>query len=339
MKSINWKKILRLLPGFIISIIAIFVLSKMTDFTKLVSAFSLLNPLVIVAGVILTILSSMARTQAWRTLLVSRVSFEKSFHILNIGFMLNNLFPLRTGEIGRALLMGKASKLGTFRVLSSIVIERSFDLVMAACFILTTLPFVVNADWARSLAIVVMVAVIFALICLFIIARNISPVSKFINRVGIKNKFLAKYLIPPINSLLLGLEALTSLKLLLLSIFWIILAWGIYLNATYLFLISFIDFHPVWLLIFLSGAVALGIAVPAAPGSIGVYEASFVAVLSLFQIVPSQSLAFALCLHFTNWITMTLLGVYGSMKLGYSFSELSMEIESKNTIVQEENTL
>lgn len=333
MKSSSWRQAWRWLPGILISTIALFLLFRMVTWKELVESFISITPMVGIAMVLMTILSSMARTQAWRILLGSRVKFWQSFYILNIGFMLNNLFPLRMGEIGRAVLMGKSSGQGTFHVLSTIVIERAFDLIIIAGMLLTTLPLVLGINWARPFAIGVMGAMLLGLSCLHLLARYKQNVSDWITRISEGSPLVKRIVIPRIGSLIEGLEALTSLRKMAKSVFWILVTWFFYNTVTFVILADFVPNPPYWWALFLNGALALGIAVPAAPGGIGVYEATTVGALSALQITTSQALAFALVMHLMNLITTSLLGIVGVTQLGYSFSDLISGIRSSQSSV------
>jgi uncharacterized protein (TIRG00374 family) len=331
MKSTLWRQVWRWLPGVVISTIALVVLFRMVSWQELVKSFSKLNPWVGLAAVLMTVFSSMARTQAWRILLGSREKFWRSFYILNIGFLLNNLFPLRMGEVGRAVLMGKSSGQGTFHVLSTIVIERIFDLVVVAGMLLTTLPLVLGSNWARPFAIGVMVAMLLGLFCLHLLARHKQKVADWMTKVSERSSLVKRVVVPRISSLLDGLEALTSLQKMVESVFWILVTWLFYNTVTFVVLANFLPQSPFWWALFLNGAVALGIAVPAAPGGIGVYEASVVGALTALQISTSQALAFALVIHLLNWITTFLMGLVGVTQLGYSFSDLTSGLQSSES--------
>lgn len=337
MKSTFWRQAWRWLPGVIISIIALVVLSRLVSWRELTQAFSSLSPTVVGAAVLLTILSTLARTQTWRILLGERARFSQAFHILNIGFLLNNILPLRSGEIGRAVLMGRSSGLGTFRVLSTIVIERSYDLAIAACFLLTTLPLALGVEWARPLAITVLILVILGFFSMYLLARFNKPVRRWIERLGGRAPLLERVIMPRVLSLLEGLQILTSARKMAESLFWIIMTWFLYVLATVLFLNAFVSNAPFWWVVYLNGAVALGVAVPAGPGNIGVYEASVVGALSIMHIPATQALAFAIAIHSINWITMSVLGVIGLSQLGYSFADVSSKIGNPATSLSETN--
>jgi uncharacterized membrane protein YbhN (UPF0104 family) len=116
-----------------------------------------------------------------------------------IGYLLNNVFPLRAGELGRALIMGRSSKLGPLHVLSTIVIERAFDLIMAAALLLSTLPLALSMDWARPVALGTLAVVILGLIFLFFIARNSEKVMIWVDRLAERWPWLEKYVVPRIE--------------------------------------------------------------------------------------------------------------------------------------------
>lgn len=326
MRSKKWKQAWSWLPGVLISVIALVVLFRLVSWQDLASAFSSLSPFVLIAGVGLTILSALARAQTWRILLGSRAPFLQTFHIVNIGFLLNNILPFRSGEIGRAVLMGRASGLGTFHVLSTIVIERSYDLAVAACFLLTTLPLALGLEWARPVALTVLGLVILGLFSLYLLARFNEPVSGWVTRFAERHAVIQRVALPRILALLEGLQALTSARKMAESIFWILAAWFLYIFVTFMFMGTFIPNPPFWWTIYLNGAVALGVAVPAGPGSIGVYEAAVVGALSILQVSTSQALAFAIAIHFTNWITMCVMGAIGLSQLGYSLADVSSKV-------------
>jgi uncharacterized protein (TIRG00374 family) len=136
----RWQEVRRWLPGLVISLIAIIVVLNVINWNELVHAVTSFNPLYVGLTVLATILFLLARGMAVKTLLEDKVTFKQAFFAVNIGYLLNNIFPLRAGEVGRAALLGKTSGLGMMHVLSTIVIERAFDLAIAAGMLLSTLP-------------------------------------------------------------------------------------------------------------------------------------------------------------------------------------------------------
>lgn len=326
MKHKSSIKYWRWLPGVAISIITLGILFRLVSWQDLKEAFSSIRPLVLVAGAGLTILSTLARVQTWRILLGSRPSFAQTFHIVNIGYLLNNILPFRSGELGRSVLMGRATGLGAFHVLSTIVIERTYDLAVACCFLLFTLPLALGLEAVRQTALAVAGVVALGLVCLFLAARFNEPIKAWITRQAEKHSFLQRVILPRALALLEGLQALNSARAIVQSLFWILTCWLLYVFVSWMFLGAFVPNPPFWWAFYLNGASALGVAVPAGPGSIGVFEATVVGALSLLQVSTSQALALGIALHFTNWVIMCILGAIGLSQLGYTLQEITSKV-------------
>src|SRR5690606_15468982 len=96
------------------------------------------------------------RAVRWRFMLNSGrtdnrgVSYSKVFHIQNIGYMLNNLLPFRLGDVARAVLIGNVPPLSISQGISTMVVERLFDLLFMVILFpftlvaVTTLPAEIN---------------------------------------------------------------------------------------------------------------------------------------------------------------------------------------------------
>ncbi|MEX1071747.1 MAG: lysylphosphatidylglycerol synthase transmembrane domain-containing protein [Anaerolineales bacterium] len=321
-KSKSGTSLARMLPGLLVTLVALAVLFYLVDLDALQTGFALADyrwlPLVVLAffGTLL------ARTQAWRTILEGRANFRESFLVLNQAYLLNNVLPFRLGELGRALLLSGRVGLSFWRVLSTVVVERVFDLGIAAGLLLATLPLVVGADWARPAALVAIVLVITGFVVLFIMANNPAGARRIVERLTKPLPKLQDWLSDKLVSFLEGLSALKDLRRFLAVAFWMLLAWFFNVAWYYVLLRSFMPVAP-WLWAFFSIAVAsLGVALPSSPGYVGVLEAAMVGSLSLFDVNPAISLAYALVAHVLYFIITGIIGVYGFWEQGQSLGEV-----------------
>ena len=137
------KDLWHILPGILISLIALALVFYFVDWHGFLDALKHANYSFYFLALLVYLISYFFRTWAWRSLLKEEVSFKKVFLTMNAGYLLNNILPFRLGELGRAFLLGHAG-LGFWRVFSTILIERSFDMILAAGLLLGTLPFVVR---------------------------------------------------------------------------------------------------------------------------------------------------------------------------------------------------
>lgn len=256
------------------------------------------------------------RGLAWRTLLQEKASYGAVFFTLNEGYLLNNILPFRLGEVGRAFLMGRKSHLGFWQVLSSILIERSLDLALAAGLLLITIPFVVGAEWALQGAALSGVVVLIGLSLLLLLARRRDWTEKRYRLLGERWPLIQKVGGERFPAFVSGLSVLTERGYFFKALVWMVLDWVIAVFQYYLVLLAFFPNAPILWAAFALGVAAIGIAAPSSPGAIGVLEAALVGALSLFNLDLSVALAFALTIHVMQYLLTGVLGAYGLAKDG-----------------------
>lgn len=317
-----WEKIKRWLPGVVISLIALYLVFSLANMNDLVGAFSTINPIFVGAAIICTILFCLVRAFAWRILLNRKATVGQAFFGINAGYLLNNLFPFRAGEIGRAILLGQTTGLGTFHVLSTIIIERTFDLAFAALLLLSSLPMALELEWAKPVAITTLILVIIGIIAMFLIARNTRTVHDWVIKGPGRIGFIKKHLVPYLDNLLDGLGALTQPQMFLSAVFWIAMSWLIGVTNYYIVILSINPNAPFWWGILIDSILAMGIAIPSAPAALGVFEASLVAALALVGINNTVALAYAVVMHFIQFAVTGILGMIGLMKEGRSLGSV-----------------
>jgi glycosyltransferase 2 family protein len=323
-----WRHTRRWLPGVIISLIALAILFRLSNWHDLGIALRNIQPIYVAIAITLTVFSLWTRSMAWRVLLEYRATVSQSFLIINEGYLLNNILPFRAGEIARAVFMGQASGLGTMYVLSTIVVERAFDLAMAAALLLTSLPWVLGASWAKTAAFITLSLVVCGLVIMYLMARNRASLKLWISRLAQRWSFVEKNIVPHISSLLDGLQVLTKPSQFLIAIFWIALSWVIWVGVHYVMLHTISPQVPFWWAMFIDGVLALGVAVPSAPAALGVFEAAIVGSLALLGVDQSTALAYAITMHFINFIVTGVIGLIGLIREGRSLSFIRGELQT-----------
>jgi glycosyltransferase 2 family protein len=309
---------LRWLPGVLISLVAIYILFRSVDWQNLGNAFKNLNLLILLIIIPLFFISMFFRTLEWRIVSGSKDTFWNMFLWLNVGYMANNILPFRVGEIVRAMFFGQSSNTGMFYGLSTIIIERVFDVGIAALLLFVSIPHIIGAAWAQMTSYIAMGLVVTALVFLAVLAYNRNAVKKWFEGLSAKSPFLQKHVQSRLASLLDGLKALTNWKIFLSSFLLLVMAWAIGLLEYMIVMRSFIPGASIWWGVFSLGVLAMGIAIPSAPANIGVFEAAVVAALSVVGVDPAKSLAFAIFVHFFHIIFQSLIGVIGVLKQGKS---------------------
>jgi glycosyltransferase 2 family protein len=314
------------LPGLIFSLLAIWILSRVVTWQQMVDALRRVDLWLFAPAIGLFILGIVTRALAWQTILQRKVSFRQAFFALNEGYLLNNIFPLRLGEFGRALLLGRASGLGMLPVLSSIVVERSYDLAISAGLLLATLPLALSMEWARPLAWVVMAAVIAGLVGLALASRYRVRLIEFATRRGIDRSKLGHWLLPKVETLLGGFGALNDPRLFALSLGLMLVSWSFAIGGDWVLLSGFVPHPPIWWMGFFIGVTAFGGALPSSAGAVGVLEAAMVGALVILKVNQSTALAYGVVIHLTQFILTGIFGMIGLSRDGGSLTGIYREL-------------
>lgn len=315
----NWR---RILPGLIISLVALAVVVIKLDLRKFIQAIQQADVRFFLLGVLSEVLWVLVRGFVWRTLLQNKASYPDVFVTVNEGYLLNNILPFRLGEIGRAFLIGRKAKLDFWQVIPSILIERALDLAIAVGIFMSTLPFVIGVSWARQAALVMGIVVLAGLAALYLLARNRERVLGWLDQAGERWSLVKKLTGRRVVAFFDGLGIITDGRLFLRALGWEGLNWLVSILQYYLFLRTFFPNPSLLWVLFALGVGALGIATPSSPGAIGVFEAFLVGALVAVGLDLSPATAFALSVHFTSYIVTAMIGGYGLYKDGESLSSL-----------------
>ena len=99
------------------------------------------------------LVSVLFRTVRWRVLLshLSQVRVARLYPVVVVGYMANNLLPLRLGELVRSYHVGEREGLSKTSALATIMVERVLDALTLLFFILAIALFVPLSGLAESL--------------------------------------------------------------------------------------------------------------------------------------------------------------------------------------------
>lgn len=315
------------LPGLIISVIAIAVLARFINPDIFIESIQSIKLSDILVFLLLLLLSLMIRAAAWKYLLVG-VGYKDAFLIINEGYFFNNLIP-RSGEIARTILTSGVSPLGVMEVAASILFERALDVIIASAMFLSTLPLALSLSWIRPIASLLLVSLLGVVVLMLLVAAYSNQLEKKIQSIRSNSPFVTKYIIGGAVKISRAMAFLNRPKDIALAVLLILLTWAVWTLMLFFGIRMIVPDAPFWWSVFAEGVLALGIAVPSAPASLGVYEGTMVAALSVFGINTSQSLSLAVVLHFLQILVTSLIGIYGLFVQGHSVASMIDKIRSK----------
>jgi len=318
----------RWLPGALISILLIAAILYFVDLSAMLDAIRNANYGLLAIALVIGFIWMAARAVVWRVLLRERASFKDVFFTVGEGYLLNNFLPFRLGEIGRAFLLSRKSDLQFMEILPTIVIERVMDLGYSAIILLAALPFVVGAEGAGQIGIVVGVIVLMGIILLYILARNNQWALDLFHRLSARWPALQRLGGSFLESFFAGLSVLTDGWLFVRFLFWMTLNWGIAIISYYLIIRAFFPQAQVVWGMFGLGAAAFGGAVPSLPGAVGTFEGAFGGAITSLTGDPSTSLAVALTGRLYNYINSGVIGGIGLLREGQTLSGVYEQLKN-----------
>ena len=324
----NRKSIWRLLPGVLVSLIALSVLFSLIDWPTFVAALQKANYRYLLLALPILVVSYMVRSRGWHILLMEEPSYKLVFFTEQAGYLMNNVLPFRLGEFGRAAILGRQG-IGFWRVFSTIVVERAFDLFIAVGLFLGTLALVAEVPGARQVGIMVGFIVLAGMFALYLMARNQERILTWFDRLG---KWLPRVVEighDRIAAFLSGLSPLTDFRRFVRVLLWIASSWGMAIVAHYYIMLAFIPEATLLWMAFSISVAMIGVALPSSPGFIGVYEAAYVGALTVFGVPYENALAFALVDH-VIYIGLTgVLGAYALLREGQSLVHLFRSVQTE----------
>ncbi len=322
----------RALPGFAISAIVLAAVFAFTDTKRLWASLKQIPLPVLLGAAALLAVSLGLRATAWRLLLGARIGWWDAFWALNLGYLVNNIIPFRAGEAMRALVASPKAKVSFWHALSTVVVERLFDVVLLAGMLIGSLPWVLDLPWARRTSWAFGGGALAILAALAAAAIWRTRVALWLRHLEEKARnSLLKTLVNWGLSFLDGLEALASPWSLLAVVTLMVLSWAVQVVAYWMTLRALVPTAPMVWAAFVLGSVGMGVAVPSAPGGLGVMEGVVVFVLSAVGVDSAVALAFAFAMHAVYYAVTVIFGWVGATIYGVSIHKLTHITHSRPT--------
>ncbi len=333
------KKMWSFLIGLAISALFLIIILRNVDPNELASALTNANYIWLIPNILFVVLAMYQRAERWKYMLnpIAKIKYKTLLAATCVGFMANNILPLRLGEFVRAYSLSKQDNRVTKSAsLATIFVERRvFDLlalliILAVILAIFPIKLMQDSNYKMGALISLGIAV---LGLLFAVAVVLRPEGS--------GKLITRYLffLPAIVKEKVELTVMKFSKGLLFlkswrETFWVsghtMLIWLCmgYSNIFIFYAFGFdLPFYASYVLLVV---VSISILIPSSPGFIGVYHAGVVFTLSRFGIDANNAFSCALVLHAAQFIPITLMGFYYLKKEHLSLKQLKKEVLEEN---------
>lgn len=320
MKRINW----RLVFGIVVSVGALALILKDVSLPAVIEELKKGNYWWYIPTFVIAYAALWVRALRWQALLDWRLPLTRTFHIQNASNYLNNILPLRIGELGKAYLASRNSTITVMQSLSTVFIERLLDVLSVFVVLLVVLPLVPSGGFIVQAGITTAIIAVTGIVILFLAAilrEQALAVARFLT--GWLPERIRTGLIAWGDDFLVGVRAAGG-KRLAVAVFWSIVLWVCWGATSYTMLMVFVPggnypYLGIPMGYFVTSALALGLTIPSAPSGAGLYEAAAVAALAIFGIGSSVAFAYALSSHIYTFILTAIFGIIGLDREGESF--------------------
>jgi len=275
----------------------------------------------LIPGVAVYFLGVWARAWRWHYLLrpLKRIPTRTMFPVVAIGYMGNNVYPARAGELLRAFVLRRKTGIPVSASLATILVERIFDGVVMLLFVFVNLPELARLGGESGFAgsiqgLALWGALAFAgVLLVFLLTAMLPAPAGRLSAWGIAH-FVPVRLRERVRELLekfqSGLASLRSPREVLMVLLTSIVIW-LFETGKYWFVMQAFPFTvSFFALMLMNGVVNLATTLPSAPGYIGTFDAPGIAVLVAYGVTRSLATAYTLVLHVALWLPITALGAY-----------------------------
>jgi uncharacterized protein (TIRG00374 family) len=326
----NW----RVWIGVAVSLVCLYLAARGIDFEQLVEALRQVRSGGLLLALGLLVLIAVLRAWRWRALLAPVVSPDtgRLFHLLNVGYLVSSVAPLRLGDVLRAFLCARLEQIDLFCTLGTLAVERLADTLTIASMLLLLLPWVpLPSDLVRpAVGIGALAAVGVGLLAWA--ARHPRQSQELLDRITGRVQVLDRPAVRnAISAVTSGLASLGSARMALTVALLSLAIWTVAGLQYWVIMTAMQMSLPISAGALVLCLTSLGMVVPSSPGYVGVFEYLTTVALAPFGVGREAALAYALVLHGVLYASSSLLGALGAWAEGYSYARLRATLTEAQT--------
>jgi uncharacterized protein (TIRG00374 family) len=295
-----------------ISVVCLWLAFRDAPLSQVTAAFSQADYRFVALALALVLVSPLIRAARWRLLYhpdQKGLSYLRLAEVLLIGQMLNIVVPARLGEVARIYFMGQTESQSKARTLGTIAVEKWLDILTLLLLALLVPAFVSPPSWFRdSRGGLAVFAIAFLGAALFLSRGK----DRLLSLVESLSRFLPEgwqTRIHRATGLALGsLDVLRSPWVGLKLQGWSLLIWTLSVLVNYTVFLALGLPLPLAAAVFLVVVLEVGVAVPSAPGKLGIFHYLCTLALGVFGLEKGAALGYAVLLYFVVFGPPSLLG-------------------------------
>jgi glycosyltransferase 2 family protein len=299
--------------GILVSVAFLALLFWRVDRSEVLEALRGVEVVWFLPAAVLLAAALWVRAMRWRTILRPsiEISTADAGSLVIIGYAANNVLPMRTGEVVRALLLRRRHGGSSMTALGTIVAERIFDGLVLALLLAITIGASGGTGTVRWLALLMGLAFAGATLLLLVLAMPGADPAEVARRLlGFAPGRARGRVHDAADRFLGGLTQLRGFRAWSSVLFLSVLSWVLEAACYWMVGLAFgldLDAH---IYLAIAAAANLAIAAPSTAGGIGPYEFFAREVAVYFGVATGLATAYALVLHLFVLLPVALAGLF-----------------------------
>jgi uncharacterized protein (TIRG00374 family) len=320
--------------GVLISAICVYIALQGLNLREFWDTVREANYWWLIPGIAIYFVAVWVRTWRWNAMLrhIKVIPLARLFPVVVIGYMGNNVYPARAGEVLRSYVLRRKEGVPISASLATVVLERLFDGLVMLLFVFVTLPFTPLPAGYSSVVTVFSLLFLTALGVFFYLAARPEQMKKmygwFVERLvpsGWRPRIYGLF-----DPFIAGLQSLRSPRELLTIFATSTLIW-LTETTKYWFVMHAFDFSvPFTVLMLMTAVVNLFTTLPSTPGYVGTFHVPGIAVLVAAGVDQAVATGYTVVLHAALWLPITALGGLFMLLEHIKWSDMDRAVEERS---------
>jgi uncharacterized protein (TIRG00374 family) len=297
--------------GFIVSAVLTYLAARNVDLDVFWTALRQSNAWWLLPALAVLALTVLVRALRWRIVFPPRTRppLPATTRALLVGYLFNNILPLRAGEALRVVVLHEEAGTSRAEALATAVSERVYDVLALLVLLLVASPFLPDVTWLRRAAVLTIVLLVLIVVAFTVLLLYGERPVRFLLRPAARLPGLSEQRVDyAAASIVRGFSALRRPGIAVPAFAVTVASWLALAVSFWLAMQGFdlgVGFGAALLVVV---SINLAMVIPSSPAAVGVFEAATLVALRAYGIEDSLALAYAVVLHALNFFPFVVVG-------------------------------
>jgi glycosyltransferase 2 family protein len=293
-------KSLQIIIGLVISLVCGYFAVRGVEWSAVWTAFQKMEFFALIPAIGCLAVMLLVRAYRWQRFVepLQPVPFAPFLSATLIGFMANDVLPLRAGELIRVYALARLASVRISTALATVVLERVWDTVGVSILLVVLLLNFPIPTWLARVNLVIFAGSILVLVMGWILAHR--------GEAGLT--WLPPRIAAIAGHFIHGFSALRSPSLVVWAFVLSVLIWTSLVTFYWILLRACGFSLPVTASLMVTVLTVFAAALPAAPGYVGTFQYATVLALSFFSIPKEEALGFSIVAHVGQLLPVIIAG-------------------------------